>query len=176
MGRNSGGVRGSGGGGSLARSLDAREKAIRGNNYETLIVLDGKGNVIFSKKGGEHSVSYAGEGHKTTNAIVTHNHPGGASFSSHDVAGMVFYNQKEMRATGKEYTFVLTRPEKGWGVSWKKAESRFKKSINSARRAYRLQMTNNAPENRKLWIKLTHKYNAKAAKDLGWNYTAIKNS
>ena len=178
MGRGSGGS-GSGfgrKGGALARNLEAHEKSIRGNqNYETLTAFDENGNMLFTKKGGAHSVEYGADGPKTTNAVVTHNHPSGGSFSWQDVGGMVFYNQKEMRATGKEYTFSLKRPEKGWGVSWKQAQKKFKQANTNALKAYNKQKTGNAANDRKLWISLTHKYNEKAAKSLGWNYSVKKN-
>lgn len=177
MGARSGGGGGGVGGGSraLSAALNVHEKAIRENNYETLIVFDKNGNVLVNKKGRAHSVSYGMDGTKTTDAIVTHNHPSGASFSHQDIAGMVYYNQKEMRATGKEYTFSIRRPEKGWGVSWKSAQDRFQRAFKYARTAYNAQKTGNAAKDRKLWINLTNKYNAMAAKHLGWTYTAKKN-
>ena len=176
-GRAGGGASGGMGRGSrgLARSLAARESAIRGNNFETLYALDANGNEIFKKVGSSHEVSYGMDGHKTKDAIVTHNHPGGASFSHQDVAGMVYYDQKEMRATGQEYTFSIKRPEKGWGVSWKTAQGAFKRANANARKAFRQKKTGNAASDRKLWISLTHQYNEKAAKRLGWDYSVKKN-
>lgn len=178
MGRGSGGSGsgfGSKGGGGLARSLSTHEATIRGNNYETLTAFDENGNMLFTKKGGAHSVAYGADGVKTTNAIVTHNHPSGGSFSWQDVGGMVYYNQKEMRATGKEFTFSLKRPATGWGVSPDKAAARFKKALASSRRAFRKQKTGDAAKDRALWISLTHKYNGNAAKSLGWDYSVKKN-
>lgn len=171
------GFGGKSGGGALARNLAAHEKTIRANDsFETLTAFDDNGNMLFSKKGGPHSVEYGAEGPKTTNAVVTHNHPSGASFSSDDVAGMVFFNQKEMRATGKEYTFSMKRPAKGWGVSWATAESRFKRAYTKALNDYYKQAPGKSDTaRRKLWIDLTHKYNGEAAKSLGWNYSVKKN-
>ena len=171
----SGGM-GSRGGSALARNLASHEASIRVNDsFETLTAFDDKGNMLFSKKGGAHSVEYGAEGPKTTNSVVTHNHPSGASFSSADVAGMVYWNQKEMRATGKEYTFSLKRPKKGWGVPWKKAEQYFHGAYLTARHEYNKTKTGNAASDRKLWISLTHKWNGEAAKALGWNYSVKKN-
>lgn len=174
-GGNANGGMGSGANRGLTRSLSVHESAIRGNDYETLIVLDENGNVLVNKKGGSHSVAYGADGIKTANAIVTHNHPNGSSFSWNDIGGMVYYNQKEMRATGKEFTFSMKRPEKGWGVSHEKAAARFKKALSSARAAYKKQKTGNAAIDRKLWIDLTHKYNENAAKSFGWDYSMKKN-
>ena len=176
MGGRAGGGAGMGSGSrGLARSLAAREGAIRGNNFETLYALDANGNELFKKIGDSHSVFYGDKGYLTKDAIVTHNHPSGSSFSWQDVQGMVYYNQKEMRATGKEFTFSMKRPEKGWGVSWKTAQGAFKRAFTNARKAYKLQKTGNAASDRKLWISLTHQYNEKAAKRLGWDYSVKKN-
>ena len=177
MGGRAGGGAGMGSrsGSALQRNLSAHESAIRGNNYETLIVFDENGNMLVNKKGSAHSVEYGADGVKTTNAIVTHNHPGGASFSWQDVGGMVYWNQKEMRATGKEFTFSLKRPENGWGVTPKTAVTKFKRALSNARRAYRQQATGDAAKDRALWISLTHKYNSNAARSLGWDYSVKKN-
>lgn len=176
-GRAGGGAGGGMGSGSrgLSRSLAVRESAIRGNDFETLYALDANGNELFKKIGDSHGVYYGLDGYKTKDAIVTHNHPGGSSFSWQDVQGMVYYNQKEMRATGKEFTFSIKRPEKGWGVSWKTAQGAFKRANANARKAFQQQKTGNAASDRKLWISLTHQYNEKAAKRLGWDYSVKKN-
>ena len=176
-GRAGGGAGGGMGSGSrgLSRSLSVRESAIRGNDFETLYALDANGNELFKKIGDSHGVYYGLDGYKTKDAIVTHNHPGGSSFSWQDVQGMVYYNQKEMRATGKEFTFSIKRPEKGWGVSWKTAQGAFKRANANARKAFQQQKTGNAASDRKLWISLTHQHNEKAAKRLGWDYSVKKN-
>lgn len=88
---------------------------------------------------------------------------------------MVYYNQKEMRATGKEYTFSLRRPKRGWGVSPKKAMDAFGLAFDRAKKEYYRNQTDSASKNRKLFIALSHKYNKVAAKSLGWIYTATKN-
>lgn len=163
------------GGSALSRSLSAHESAIRGNDYETLIALDENGNLIFSKKGNRNSVAYGADASKTTNAIVTHNHPDGGSFSWQDMHGMVVLNQKEMRATTKDFTYSMKRPEKGWGWGPRTVKQTFQAANNAARRAYRKQKTGNAKSDAALWEKLTSDYNAKAAKSLGWDYSVKKN-
>ena len=81
-----------------------------------------------------------------------------------------------MRAVGSNgYTYTLKRPEKGWGVSWKTAQGAFKRANANARKAFQQQKTGNAASDRKLWISLTHQYNEKAAKRLGWDYSVKKN-
>ena len=93
---------------ALAKSIVAQEKSISGNNYETLKIFDDNGNVIYEKKGGANSVYY--DGKKSVNMVVTHNHPSGSAFSGADLKGAVTLNQKEIRATGKEFTFSMKRP------------------------------------------------------------------
>lgn len=164
-----------GSGSGLQRLLSAHESAIRGNDYETLIALDENGNLLFSKKGSRTSVAYGADASKTTNAIVTHNHPDGGSFSWQDMHGMVALNQKEMRATTKDFTYSMKRPEKGWGTDAMKVKRKFQAANNAARRAYRKQRTGNAKSDAALWEKLTSDYNAKAAKSFGWEYSVKKN-
>lgn len=65
----------------LQQSLKKFEKEIRHNNFETLIVLDENGKSVLRIKGAAHEVKYGKNGPKTKDRIVTHNHPGGASFS-----------------------------------------------------------------------------------------------
>ena len=55
------------------------------------------------------------------------------------------------------------------------AQGAFKRATANARKAFQKQMTGNAESNRKLWISLTHQYNEKAARRLGWSYSATKN-
>lgn len=176
-GRAGGGAGGGMGSGSrgLARSLAAHESAIRGNDYETLIALNDKGELIFSKKGNRNSVEYGSDAYKTKDAIVTHNHPDGGSFSWQDMHGMVVLNQKEMRATTKDFTYSMKRPKDGWGWGQKTIKQTFQVANNAARRKYNKMKTGNAKSDTALWEKLTSDYNAKAAKSLGWEYSVKKN-
>lgn len=72
-------------------------------------------------------------------AIFTHNHPSGwkfpensisrigSSFSIEDLSLAVGQDAAEIRAVTHNYTFVMRRPEKGWGVSWKEFQATYMK-------------------------------------------------
>ncbi|CAA9316316.1 MAG: hypothetical protein AVDCRST_MAG68-1582 [uncultured Gemmatimonadetes bacterium] len=47
--------------------------------------------------------------------IVTHNHPGGRSFSEDDIITAVELDLFELRAVSRVFTYRLRRPERGWG-------------------------------------------------------------
>lgn len=182
-GRAGGGARGGGGGigatergfsKALASSIVAHEKSIMGNNYETLKVFDENGNVTYEKVGGPNSVAY--HGLKTVNMVVTHNHPNGSSFSGADLKNAVNMNQKEIRATGKDFTFSMKRPATGWGTTGRSVMTKFNKLYKEASVTYHKQKTGNAEKDRKLFIKLTSDISAKMAKHYGWTYTVKKNS
>jgi hypothetical protein len=51
---------------------------------------------------------------KSGRAIMSHNHPGGSSFSDSDIALNIGLNQAEMRAVGPRYTYVIQRPADGY--------------------------------------------------------------
>ncbi|MDM7919207.1 MAG: minor capsid protein, partial [Methanosarcina sp.] len=68
------------------------EKTIKDNDFETAIVIDKKGEMIFSKKGKESSVSFnAEELEKIKGNSFTHNHPHGTSFSLPDIKICLLY-------------------------------------------------------------------------------------
>lgn len=155
---------------AMASGVVAAEKAISGNNYETLHAFDANGNVIYTAKGKADSVRY--DGIKTVDAVVTHNHPNGSAFSGADLKNAVALNQKEIRATGKEYTFSMKRPAKGWGTT-PRAVTRYNNQLAKQQNAdFRKYSTNDAKFNRKLWIKLSMEKSRKMAQHFGWEFSA----
>lgn len=108
--------------------VEADERELRLNSYETAIVYDAAGQELFRKKGGSSEVVFtATETAKMKDAIVTHNHPAltvldpqydriyqGGSFSSTDMIAASALDVAEIRAVGPEGTYRLVRPAKGW--------------------------------------------------------------
>ena len=185
MGRGAGGSgSGFGGGGgigatesgmtkAMARGVVNAEKAIAGNNYETLHAFDENGNVVYTAVGNEKRVKYIGR--KTVDAVVTHNHPNGAAFSAADLKNAVFFNQKEIRATGKEFTFSMKRPEGGWNRTGAAVARKFNQLHKEASNQYHKLKTGDAAVDRKLWIKLSTNTSAQLAQSFGWKFTVKKN-
>lgn len=149
MGRNNSGVRGSKSNNPLLRRLKMVEMGIRMNRYESAIVIDRRGNIIFEKKGGERQVIFTRkEANEMKDNVLTHNHPSslgsmgvislGSTFSREDINLAVSSNLKEIRAvTPHGYTYSLKRPSKGWGTninevnsSYNAIEKRVRKNLN----------------------------------------------
>ena len=116
MGKSSGGTRSSAptAASALSEVLAKVENEIRNNKYETTVILNDDGSVAFRKEGTRMGVTY--EGRLGTNKVVTHNHPGvDAPFSSSDLRDAVKFNEKEIRAVSRNFTFSMKRPKEGWG-------------------------------------------------------------
>ena len=134
----------------LAKSIYSEESNIRNKPIEYGLIIDESGNVLSRNVGTENEVHIIGN---WENNIITHNHPGGRSFSDKDLFLAALHNAKEMRAVGSNgYTYTLKRPEKGWGVdstnrgkiltkfgSWKdnasvtKMKGRYKRALTKIR-------------------------------------------
>lgn len=115
----------------LYAAIAEKENNIRMNKgFETSVVYNRNGEALLDKKGQSRSVSFtAEECRKMKNAIVTHNHPSGwqypkksimrigNSFSKQDLMLAVGTDMAETRAVTPNFTFVMKRPEKGWGIT-----------------------------------------------------------
>ena len=164
---------------ALAKALANTENAIRGGDYESLGVFDSKGRRLVFATGDKSSVGVTAEEEKyLRNAIVTHNHPGGTSFSSGDLKTMVAFNSKELRVVTRDYTYSMKRPKGGWGkdvdsmhktitdIYWRKFnelgkyQSAYKGNKDVARiRANQLHH---------------HLFSKEVAKTFGWEYTKMR--
>lgn len=158
---------------AMAKSVVNAENSIRGNDFETLFTFDDNGNIVYSEKGGKKSVRFYGQ--KTVDAVVTHNHPSGSAFSGADLKNAVKFNQKEIRATGKEFTFSMKRPAGGWGKSPLTVSRKFNQYHKEASAQYYKLKTGDAALDRKIWIKLSTNVSSKVAHDFGWIFTVKKN-
>jgi len=140
---------------SAYTAIEADERKLRLNTYETAIVYDAEGKELFRKKGGSSEVDFtAAECAKMKDAIVTHNHPSltaldakydgvyqGGSFSASDMIAAAGLDVAEIRAVGPEGTYRLVRPAKGWPsaetmdrVYRQKAESEYGSGLEKIRR------------------------------------------
>nr|WP_316613925.1 phage minor capsid protein [uncultured Ruminococcus sp.] len=86
------------------------ERIISGNSYETAIVYDSKGNVVFSQKGKSNEVEFTAKQLKQMEGcVVTHNHPLGTVFSAEDIEIMRKTHLSEIRACNHYGSYVLRR-------------------------------------------------------------------
>jgi len=101
---------------SVQRALARAEPALRRGTVERLIAYDLAGNEVLRLDGTEDEVKIPRAAYgMLRNTIVTHNHPGGRSFSEDDIITAIELDLFELRAVSRDFTFRLRRPERGWG-------------------------------------------------------------
>lgn len=90
------------------------ELSIQAQEYETAILYNKYGEVLLRKDGKAHEVSFTEEElNKMKDAILTHNHPLGATFSPADIAMLKLAELSEIRAVGRDGIYVL-KNTKNW--------------------------------------------------------------
>ncbi|NJB67507.1 hypothetical protein GGQ74_001147 [Desulfobaculum xiamenense] len=92
-------------GAARVRETLAREEAkIATRKTEKMVVVDEGGRVIFERVGGRNSVRFlVTEAKAFRGAYLTHNHPGGSSFSPADMKTAIRYGVRELRAVTAEH-------------------------------------------------------------------------
>lgn len=92
--------------------VENREYGIHKKNYETAYIYDQNGNILLNKRGMKGEVSFTDDELKLMkDAVVTHNHPMGTTFSPDDIYMAIEHNLQEVRATGTNGTYVMRRNE-----------------------------------------------------------------
>lgn len=93
-----------------SRSRD--EKILAEYQKEHAVLYDGDGNRIFQKSGEAHNVSFTKkEVEKMRGGVLTHNHPGGATFSEADIYMLKESGLTQIRAIGRDGVYILDRPD-----------------------------------------------------------------
>jgi hypothetical protein len=94
------------------------ENKRKASGYERLLLVDSDGKTISETKGTKSRVVVTDEQIKAMkddgNAVSTHNHPYGASFSTDDWLISQKANVAEQRVVTRHGTFVARRPSNGW--------------------------------------------------------------
>ena len=103
------GGRGSSSGLSNGSGISTVERKICHDEVESAYLFDTDGNVIFSKSDNtKNYVTFSEEQVKQfEDNILTHNHPGGSTFSCEDVSLLTYSKMQEIRATTSKGTFSL---------------------------------------------------------------------
>lgn len=120
---------------NYANVVKAEDEIRMNKSFETAVVFDSKGNEVFRTKGSEASVAFnKNEISMLKDKILTHNHPKGwkfeeksirrigNSFSTGDVLTAINHDLSEIRAVTPNYTFIMKRPAKGWGMTLEDAK------------------------------------------------------
>ena len=89
------------------------ERIISGNKYETAVVYNTDGSILFQKKGDSETVTFTRNQIKAMDGkVITHNHPNGSVFSPHDINIMRRGNLSEIRACNSDGAFVIRKSGK----------------------------------------------------------------
>lgn len=94
----------------VRKELKSAEDSIRGLFYERLIVINVKGERVVEHTGNQDGISVPdSDAGKLANAIVTHNHPTGGTFSPKDLETAFDYGVRELRVCHNGGYYSLER-------------------------------------------------------------------
>ncbi|NLJ48929.1 MAG: minor capsid protein [Candidatus Atribacteria bacterium] len=100
---------------TVEEKIIEEEKILIPRQTEKGIWFDENGNIIHTAEGTRNEIRFLrAEEEATRNAIFTHNHPRGSSFSPEDIYCAMHFNAREMRACDKWYTYSMKRMEGKW--------------------------------------------------------------
>lgn len=188
MAKTSGGTRGSKSVSDAAsKAVAGVESLIRGNSYESAVIIDASGKQLLFKKGDKRQVAFnTEESALMKDAILTHNHPSGLSgrykignsFSNPDILTAVSSDVKEIRAVTARYSFSIRRPKTGWGTDASATRARLGVIEGGIKRKLQSYVDNykgNIEDAIERANVLHHHLKSKElAKMMGWTYTKTK--
>jgi lambda family phage portal protein len=160
------------------------EERVKSQDFESILILDGSGNVLVQKDGDERSVDFDFGALDQADGVVdgkiqipglvaSHNHPTSKSFSSPDWIAAKQIDAAEFRVTSSKYVYVLKRPEKGWP-----ALSTLRKTVNEEKRVS-FDKFETLYKQGKITVEeanfeYTHEWNSNVAAWIGAKYERIK--
>lgn len=164
------------------------ENNIRMNkSFETAVAFSKEGEIILDKRGEATSVSFTNEESSSLkDAILTHNHPRGwshpdgsigrigNSFSKEDLMTAVSCDLAEIRAVSPNYTFVMKRPDKGWGVSKEKFSEIFNEEDRKLRNEFVTRINNDTLTPGQANATHFHILSKRISERLNWIYSKAK--
>ena len=171
----------------LYNKITNTENEIRLNKkFETGVLFDKDGNVIIDKRGAKYGVAFTDEECvKMKDCVFTHNHPRGwaypekslnrigNSFSIEDISLATYNDLAEMRAVTPNYTFIMKRPDVGWG-DYKEIEKIIDKENKKLRREFGNRINNDTLTLGQANITHYHFLWKRVSKLLGWEYSKLK--
>lgn len=118
-------------------AIISAEQRIYKDKVETAILLDSKGNTIFTEtSGATNYVKFTPEQlAKMKGANLTHNHPLNSTFSGADISILTYRELKSIRATEENRTYQLTKingnfPRNEFAKAFTEAYNRNKQATN----------------------------------------------
>ena len=144
------------------------------------MVFDDEGNLIYQADGAKDRISFSPqEVNLMRGKTLTHNHPSSSPFSEDDVRFFFETNLKEIRATGREYTYILSAPSDFRYLSWHGVYSKWAGSITETKNEW-LSSNPGASTLKEIsgyvWRDYNHAVGIRFAEKMGLNYTRIKRS
>ena len=164
---------------ALKKALAGVEDKIRSELVEYAAIFDADGNKLLDKTTGQVArVSFnTSEVEKMTDAVVTHNHPSGGTFSRGDLKLMLESNMRELRvahADGfyslrRNYDFGDTVPENysKFAADYTRAANKYKRTVSDKYARETLDFSGAS----KMWADYRHNWLAENAEKYGWTYT-----
>lgn len=103
----------------IRRTLRKTERSFTPSTNEQSVVIGSNGDVLFSKEGGPEKIRFSlSELALMKDAIVTHTHPGIASFSRSDIGLAAVNELAEVRAVDDVFVYSMRPPKEGWNQDW----------------------------------------------------------
>ncbi len=161
----------------IGKTRNSAESIIRKNKeYETLLILDEKDNVVHAEKGSQHRVYLSDKANRLLlrdNYAASHNHPSCSSFSTHDLKTAATHNSRYIRAVTKFGTFEVSATDKWPSVG--DIERVHNRNVHKARKeAEKWHAKTGGDVNDYLWNAMTDRAMKRTAKELGLVYKNVK--
>lgn len=172
---------------ATATSIESKNKAL---GHEVGVVIGADGFAMIANKGDAHSVGFTYDQiGRMKGQTLTHNHPDkgyGGTFSEADVKMFHTAGLKEMRASGKEGTYVLKTTgkadTKGFAayITSSATQAKVSKGMTTqaakvaAKRASYATKAEYEAASRKAQVDVLHRVYQRAAKQYGLTYTFTK--
>ena len=140
---------------------------------EKLAIMQPKtGSVLFSAVGNDHSVGIPKNvWGKAKDAVITHNHPNGTSFSLEDMLLANKLNVSSIRAVGDGGGYELIRPAGGWNASAKEIKKMYQVAADSIQKDVMAMKADKTIIN--VNTEIIHRVVEQTAGALGWTYNKI---
>ena len=162
----------------LKKELLEDEKSFAEREKELAVIYDGNGKFLFQKSGDASEVKFLKrEIFKMKDGVLSHNHPGGKSFSRSDLELFVGADLSEIRAVVSDGVYYMRRDGKLPNEinTVKKAREKRKEIEDALRRKYLAQIKNGTISPKKASEALTDEINKCFCEKYGIKYGKEKN-
>jgi hypothetical protein len=145
------------------------ERGIRSSDYETAYLYDKNGKLIAQQSGNKDTVNLSPAMlNQMRGSILTHNHPGGSSFSRQDIAVAVNHGLAEVRAVTSERTYSMVMDNDKWNAqTWDRLNSIIKEHYAKKYNKYNILVNNGTITETQLQKQFFHEVWQSVAQEAG---------